>query len=170
MEEGLRQYMRTKWFLAFAALVLVVSLAACKKKPPPAPAAPPPPPPTPTASLNANPTTVEKGQSVTLTWRTENATSASIEGVGNVDLSGSQAVTPQDSTTYRLVARGPGGQQEATARVTVNAPPPPPPPAPVANNETLEQSFARNVHDVFFDYDSYNVRGDAQSTLQNDAA
>jgi len=39
----------------------------------------------------------------------------SIEGIGKVDPSGSQTVTPQASTTYRLTAKGPGGTQDATA-------------------------------------------------------
>jgi len=159
-----------KWFAFVAALVMVLALGACKKKPPPPPPAPPPPPPTPTASLSANPTTVQKGQPTTLNWRTENATDVTIDPGGKVDLSGQQQVTPQDSTTYRLVAKGPGGQQEATARVTVEAPPPPPPPPVVERNQpTLEQDFNQNVHDVYFDYDGYNVRGDAQQTLQGDA-
>jgi len=160
-----------KWFSLVAALVMVLALGACgKKKPPAPPPAPPPPPPTPTASLSANPTTVQKGQPTTLSWRTENATDVTIDPGGKVDLSGQQQVTPQDSTTYRLVAKGPGGQQEATARVTVEAPPPPPPPPVVEKNQpTLEQDFNQNVHDVYFDYDAYNVRGDAQQTLQADA-
>ena len=160
-----------KWFTFVAALIMVLALGACKKKPPPPPPAPPPPPPTPTASLSANPTTIQKGQPTTLTWSTENATDVSIDPIGKVDLSGSQQVTPQDSTNYRLVAKGPGGQQEATARVTVEAPPPPPPPpAPVQQEETLQQSFDRSVHDVFFDYDDYKIRPDAQQALQGDAA
>jgi peptidoglycan-associated lipoprotein len=47
-----------------------------------------------------------------------------------VDTSGSRQVTPSDSITYHLIAKGAGGTQDATARVTVNAPPPPPPPPP----------------------------------------
>jgi peptidoglycan-associated lipoprotein len=117
--------------------------------------------------LSANPNTVEKGQSTTLTWETTNATDVSIDGIGAVQASGSQQVTPADSTTYHLLAKGAGGTQEATARVTVNAPPPPPPPAP---SLTEEQLFAQNVKDVYFDYDKYDVRPDQQSALQGDIA
>src|SRR5512146_5439 len=124
------------------ALALIMTLGACKKKVAPAPPPPPPPPPAaPTASLSANPNTIQKGQSTTLTWQTSNATDVTIEGVGTVQPSGSQSVTPQDSTTYRLLAKGPGGTQDATARVTVTQPPPPPP----APQESEEQAFSRAV-------------------------
>jgi len=160
------KHRNAKWTLivALAGLLLVT---ACKKKEAAPPPPPPPPPPAPTASISANPNTVQRGQSTTLTWRTENATDVNIEGVGKVDLSGSQQVTPSDSTSYRLTAKGPGGTQEATARVTVVAPPPPP---PAAVSVTLEEDFARNVRDIFFDYDQYDVRADAQPALQSTAA
>ena len=142
-------------------------LVACPKKPVPPPPTPPPPPPAPTASLTASPNTIDKGQSTTLTWQTSNATDVSVDGIGAVQPSGSQQVTPADSTTYHLVAKGAGGTQEATARVTVNAPPPPPPPPP---SMTEEQLFSQNIKDIYFDYDKYDIRPDQQAALQGDVA
>ncbi len=84
---------------------------ACKKKVAPPPPPPPPPMAAPTASLTANPNTIDKGQSTTLTWQTSNATDASIEGIGAVQPNGSQSVSPSDSTTYTLTAKGAGGTQ-----------------------------------------------------------
>jgi len=150
------------------ALAMLITLGACKKKVAPPPPPPPPPPAVPTASLSANPATIQKGESTTLTWQTTNATDVTIEGVGTVQPSGSQSVSPADSTTYRLTAKGPGGTQEATARVTVTQPPPPPPPP--APSLTDQQMFEQNVKDIFFDYDKYDIRADAQPTLQQDAA
>ena len=153
-------------------LAAVVTLAAChKKQPPAAPAPPPPPPPQPTAQLSVNPSTLNAGQSATLTWSSENATSVTIDPIGKVDLSGQRTVNPTDSTTYHMTATGPGGTAEQTARVTVNQPQPPPPP-PTAPPETMVDSFNRNIRDkgdVFFDYDSFSIRPDAQSVLQMDA-
>jgi len=155
-----------KWITIVAMLAVLMLVAGCKKKTPPPPP-PPPPPPQPTASLTANPNSIQRGQSTTLSWQTTNATDVSIEGIGAVQSNGSQSVTPTDSTTYRLTARGAGGTQEATARVTVTAPPPPPAPVAQASDEDM---FNQNVKDAFFDYDKADIRPDAQTALMADAA
>ena len=157
----------TRWSALVFALGMFMFLGACAKKVAPPP--PPPPAPTaPTASLSANPNTINAGQSTTLTWQTTNATEVSIDGIGPVDVSGSRQVTPADSTTYHLIARGAGGTQEATARVTVNTVSAPPPTA-ATSNATEEELFARNVKDIFFDYDKYDIRPADQGSLQGDA-
>ncbi|MFZ0561260.1 MAG: peptidoglycan-associated lipoprotein Pal [Terriglobales bacterium] len=148
-------------------LAMIVFLGACAKKVAPPPPPPPPAPNAPTASLSANPNTVDAGQPTTLTWQTTNATDVSIDGIGAVDLSGSRQVTPVDSTTYHLVAKGTGGTQDATARVTVNPAPVPPPAA--TSNATEEELFAQNVKDIFFDYDKYDIRASEQGSIQADA-
>src|SRR5579862_5988518 len=132
-----------KWVLLICALGVLLMLGACKKKAVPPPPPPPPPPPSPTASISVNPNTIQTGQSASLTWQTGNATDVSIDGIGAVQPNGSQSVSPSDSTTYHLVAKGPGGSQEATARLTVTpAPAPPPPPAPTVSDEDL---FSQNI-------------------------
>jgi len=163
-EEKVKQ-LKLKWITLVVMLGAVMLLGACKKKVAPPPPPPPPPPAAPTASISANPNTVDKGQAVTLTWQTTNATDVSIDFIGPVDPSGSKQVTPTDSTTYHLVAKGSGGTQDATARVTVNAPAPPPPPPPSASEEEL---FGQNVKDVYFDYDKSDVRPDQASAIQGD--
>ena len=156
----------TRWATLVFALGTIMLLGACHKKVAPPPPTPPPAPSAPTATLSASPNTIDKGQSTTLTWQTTNATDVSIDGIGAVDASGSRQVTPADSTTYHLIAKGTGGTQDATARVTVNAPPPPPAPAPSATEEEL---FSQNVKDIYFDYDKYDVRAADQASLQGDA-
>jgi hypothetical protein len=78
-----------------------------------------PPPPAPTATLAANPGTIQQGQSSTLTWQTTNAAVATISGLGMVALNGSQVVTPSGTTTYQLSATGTGGTATAATQVTV---------------------------------------------------
>jgi peptidoglycan-associated lipoprotein len=145
----------------------IMFLGACAKKVAPPPPPPPPAPTAPTASLSANPNTIDQGHSTTLTWQTTNATDVSIDGIGAVETSGSRQVTPSDSTTYHLIAKGAGGTQDATARVTVNAAPAPPP--STAPSATEAELFAQNVKDIYFDYDKYDVRADQQGSLQGDA-
>jgi peptidoglycan-associated lipoprotein len=156
-----------KWFLLTLAFAAVMTLGACKKKaaPPPPPPPPPPAPAAPTASISVNPNSIQAGQSASLTWQTTNATDVSIDGIGAVQANGSQSVSPTDSTTYHLTAKGAGGSQEASARITVTAPPPPPPPPPSVTDQDL---FSQNVKDVYFDYDKAEVRGDQQGSLQAD--
>lgn len=156
--------LNTKWFLLILALGAFLFLGACKKKVAPTPPPPPPPPPAPTASISVNPNTIQAGQSASLTWETTNATDVSIDGIGAVQPNGSQSVSPSDSTTYHLVAKGSGGTQEATARLTVTqAPPPPPPPTASVTDEDL---FSQNVKDVYFDYDKSDIRADQQGSIQ----
>jgi peptidoglycan-associated lipoprotein len=155
---------KMKWITLVFVLGAIMMLGACKKKVAPPPPPPPPPPPAPTASISANPNTIEKGQSTTLTWQTTNATDVSIDG-GAVEPNGSKQVTPPDSTTYHLTAKGAGGTQDATARVTVTQPPPPPP----APSPTEEELFSQNIRDIYFDYDKSDIRPDQQSSLQADA-
>ena len=154
-----------KWFTPVMVLGAVMMLGACKKKATPPPPPPPPPPPTPTASISVNPSNIQQGQSATLTWETTNATDVSIDGIGAVQPSGSQIVTPADSTTYNLTAKGAGGTQNATTRLTVTAPPPPPP-APAG--PTDEELFAQNIKDIYFDYDKSDIRDDQNASLQAD--
>ncbi|MGA9527953.1 MAG: peptidoglycan-associated lipoprotein Pal [Terriglobales bacterium] len=154
------------WTLLVLTLCTIMFLGACAKKvaPPPPPA--PPAAEAPTASLAASPNTINPGDSTTLTWQTTNANDVSIDGIGKVDTSGSRQVTPAASTTYHLVAKGAGGTQDATARVTVSAPPP----AEQATtaNLTEQELFAQNVKDIYFDYDKADIRSSDQSTIQGD--
>jgi peptidoglycan-associated lipoprotein len=158
----------TKWSALILVLATMMFISACHKKVAPPPPPPPPAPAAPTASLSANPNTVNQGQPTTLTWETTNATDVSVDGIGPVSPNGTRQVTPTDSTTYHLVAKGTGGTQDATARVTVNAAPAPPP--TTTSNATEEELFSQNVKDIYFDYDKYDVRSADQGSLQADAA
>lgn len=68
--------------------------------------------------------------------------------------------------TYTLMAKGPGGTQDATTRVTVN-------PVPVARTVTPQPSeeelFAKNMKDVFFDFNKSNIRPDEVPVANHNA-
>ncbi|WLE95637.1 MAG: RHS repeat-associated core domain-containing protein [Candidatus Electrothrix communis] len=78
----------------------------------------------PTVSLSADPDTIIKGGSSTLSWTSTNADTASIDNdIGTVDLNGSVSVTPTETTTYTVTASGPGGTVSESVTVTVFQPP-----------------------------------------------
>jgi peptidoglycan-associated lipoprotein len=149
-----------------ALLSAILMLGACHKKAAPPPPPPPPPPAGPTASISVSPDTIPSGQSATLTWQTSNATDVSIDGIGAVQASGTQQVSPTDSTTYHLTAKGSGGTQEATTRLTVTPPPVTQAPTPSPSEEDL---FGQNVKDVYFAYDKSDIPSDQQAVIQADA-
>ncbi len=147
----------------------VAAVSGCHKKPmtpPPSETAPAVAPGSPTAQLTATPAVISAGDQVQLSWHTTDATSIMIDGIGDVPSVGVKTVTPTESTTYHLVARGQGGTADAQARVTVNAPPVISVPS---SSMSAEDEFKARVKDIFFDYDTYDIRGDAQTTLTQDA-
>jgi len=157
-----------KQLLPACTLSCLILVAGCHKK---APLTPPPPPPaaaapTPTATLTANPTAIEPGQSSTLDWKTTDADQVSISDVGSVPTVGTHSVMPTTSTTYTLTAKGAGGSTQTTVRVTVNQPPPPP---PTASNLSEDELFAQNVSDIYFNYDRYDLRPEDAAIVEKDA-
>lgn len=154
---------KRNWIVVLTMLLLALGIGGCGKKPKPVQPPTPPPQPKPvTATLSANPANIERGQTSTLTWSTENADNVTLQGT-KVDPSGSQTVSPTQSTDYHLVATGAGGTQDATARVTVSQPPPPTPtPTPSLSDEEI---FNQNVQDIYFDYDKADLRPESQQAL-----
>jgi peptidoglycan-associated lipoprotein len=149
----------------FATILSLALVAGCKKKTPtapPPPEQPAPPPAKPTVTLQANPTTIDKGASSTLSWTSTDATTLTISPeVGAVSAQGSTSVTPSDSTTYTITASGPGGSADASARVTVSAPPPP----PVQEAPDMNRLFLEEVKDAYFDFNKADIRDDARTAL-----
>ena len=156
-----------KWMAFMVVPVFVALSAACHKEVAKAQPNVPPVQPAPTAALSAHPANIQHGQSTTLTWQTANASDVSIPGLGTVSASGSRPVTPDQSTTYELYAKGPGGATSASARVTVNWP---------ASNSTPgegtlgpQEAWALRSRDIYFDYDRFNIRADQMPDIQTDA-
>ena len=128
----------------------------------------------PTATLTAAPEAIDLGQTAVLNWRTTNATSVTIEGIGPVNVNGTQNVAPANSMSYHLIAKGDGGTTDATVRVTVRTTT-----IPVGGTTldsernrgaVTDSAFHAAVKDVFFDYDSYDLRPDASANATEAAA
>lgn len=169
---------------AVFAMVLMMTVTACKKKvpapaPPPPPkeeVAPPPPPPAPAARItnfNAEPRSIQRGQSATLTWAVANATDTNIDnGIGAVAANGTRQVFPTNTTTYTLTARSAGGNDTRSVTVEVTAPPappPPPPPPPKVSGIDMFNNEVASAGDALFDYDKSDIRDDARQILTRDA-
>jgi peptidoglycan-associated lipoprotein len=161
-----RSLYRTGLLVTLAAAVFTFGCAKKKVAPPPPPPPPPPAAARPTVTLQASPSSINKGESATLSWNSTDATQLTIAPeVGAVTAQGTTKVTPSDSTSYTITATGPGGSANATASVTVNAPPPPPPPPGPSDDEL----FLKEVRDAYFDYDKADLRPDARAALSKTA-
>lgn len=140
--------------------------------PQPPEAATPAPPGPPVCKLTAEPAAIDQGNSVTLSWTSENATDVNIDpALGKQLTEGSATASPSESTTFVLTATGAGGTATCTARVTVN--PAAAPSNPTVSEENIEAGApagASPVQDIFFDYDSADLRPEAEQTLKTDAS
>jgi peptidoglycan-associated lipoprotein len=163
----MKQYKKNS-ALAGAALAAFLVITGCHHKQANVPEPPAPPAettPAPTANLTATPDTITPGQTVVLNWTTTDATSVAIDGIGDVPTSGTKNVSPSQTTTYHLTANGDGGSTDASATVTIGQAQ-----APNTSGQLTEAEFEQNVKPVFFDYDSYSVRPDAQQAITQDAS
>ena len=158
---------------ALVGTLALLTASGCHKKhaaPPPTAMAPESITPPPTASITADPPAIDLGQSVILNWRTSNATSVSIDGIGEVAVNGTQTVSPSSSTNFHLVAKNGGGTTEANVRVTVRVPEVPSAPADNSGAMGSDAAFHAAVQDVFFGYDSFDLNAQADTSITAAAA
>ncbi|HEY6838657.1 MAG TPA: OmpA family protein, partial [Geobacteraceae bacterium] len=119
----------------------------------PAPAPAPPPPPAPMATLAVTPASLVKGQTTTLSWSSQNATSCTIQPeIGPVQPSGSMVVTPAADTAYTITCTGAGGSTTSTANATVTTPVPKQAPKQEKLCITLAVEFATGKADILPKY------------------
>lgn len=96
------------------------------------------------SSFTATPSSTTSGQPVTLSFSVSGAMAVSIDnGLGNVTNSTTAAVSPAQTTTYRLTASNSVGISTATATVTVSSPDSQPPTSP-----TLVSTIAASATEV----------------------
>ncbi len=82
----------------------------------------------PTVSISANPSTIPKGGSSSLSWVAKSAQSAHIDkGIGAVPLQGFLGITPEQTTTYTITVIGSAGAASAQVTVMVTGIPEPQP-------------------------------------------
>jgi peptidoglycan-associated lipoprotein len=128
-------------------------------------------PPSPSITISADQDAIEKGQSTTLRWRSTNADEVTITDLGVVPSSGSRVVSPSQSTTYTASAKGPGGVESATARVTVTEPAAVEGERPrtTGANPTMAALFAQWVQPVYFELDKAELLPESRDRLRRAA-
>lgn len=123
----------------------VATIASCGRSPEPA------------LDLKASPASIDAGDSITLSWGSQNADSVRIEpGIGEVGEAGNVSVSPTSSVTYTATATGPGGTATAIVEVTVHTP-------------SVTDLFDSTMQPVYFDLDRADIRSDQAVELQTAA-
>lgn len=108
-----------KTLLFTAALSVLPLCAQAPTAPAKPPAAPRVVPPARIRDFKASASTLQPGQSTTLSWLVENPTTTTITGLGSVSAIGNRRVTPKATTTYTLTVRGPNGEESKSLTITV---------------------------------------------------
>ncbi len=95
-------------------------------------------------SFNAEPSTISAGGTSNLSWNVTGATTITIDqGIGNVALTGTRAVSPAATTVYTLTASSSSGTSTATTQVVVSgASPTPTIPTPIPTGLPVINYFA----------------------------
>lgn len=85
------------------------------------------PPPVPVVNVSVSPSSIDHGQSATLSWNSSDATSCIASGGwnGTRATSGSEVISPSVTSSYTLSCSGDGGDSNDSVTVTVNATPAP---------------------------------------------
>ena len=123
--------------------------------------------PAPTASLSANPNSIDKGMSTTLTWQTTLATDVSIDGIG--------AVQPTVATSYsdRVDDLSPGRERcggiARSDRAGHGKCCPGRHHLRHRRRQAKRSCSRKHVRDIYFDYDTDSIRPDQQTSVQGDA-
>jgi hypothetical protein len=96
-------------------------------------------PPGPSITFDAEPSSITRGQRVTLRWSVSGASCVSIEpGIGPANATGSAILMPLNATRYILTADGPGGVTTREITVSVTAP----------SSSSGELIWTGNVHGI----------------------
>ena len=115
----------------------------------------------PVVSLSSTATTIDQGQSATLSWSATDAQSCTASGdwSGSRTTSGSEVVSPVNTSTYTLTCNGEGGSDSDSITVTVNEPTPPTANLS-ANPATIDQGQSATLSWSSTDADSCTASGD----------
>ncbi len=113
-------------------------------------------PPPPVAKLNAPSKVIEKGSSVIISWKTDNATLVTLNGE-KVDASGAKSCSLSSNTLYTLLAEGRGGKATDTMTIFVVEKQPDPEPLKELQSGFLGTFVGRYIEEVFDEDSEKNI-------------
>lgn len=162
-------------------LAVLLLLSSCGKRLPP-PQAPtssaplPAPPPAaaepsvaalaPELNVRIEPDVIQAGESASLSWEAQRAATVEIDHqIGVVETSGRVKIFPDQTSTYRVTAQGPGGTTSREVTVQVSQQGTGTIQEEDLTGKTEEERLAYFVKPVFFDYDSSELTDPAKLTL-----
>jgi OmpA-OmpF porin, OOP family len=119
--------------------------------------------------LTVSPGSITKGQSATLTWTSQNATTCEIQPeIGAVQPQGTMTITPADNATYTLICSGAGGSAKSAANLAVITPAPPAPAPKLCSPAVINIHFDTNKYDIKPQYhDELKKMGDFLTEYPN---
>ena len=124
----------------------------------------------PSLEIQVEPTVIQRGGSALLSWESRDAHEVRIDqGIGVVDPSGRIKLFPEETTSYRLIATGPGGTVERSVTIEVSADR-----SGAIHQEDLfpaarGDEIPPGVEPVFFGFDSSAVDAQNRSILEANA-
>ncbi len=118
-------------------------------------------------SFEADPPSIQRGQSSLLRWQTEHADRCEIQpGIGIVDPSGSLQVTPAETVNYTLTAWGQGNPAMSSVMILLENSGPVAEPQSIATQEELPVAIILRGYDIDGDALSFQVEaGPANGSL-----
>ena len=120
----------------------------------------------PELDLRIEPKRIDRGSSALLTWESRHADSVEISpNIGQVDLSGRIKFFPEATSTYRVTARGPGGETSRSVTVEVGLDGSPGVSVEDVSGLSIADQFAEFVKPVFFAFDSADLSQEGRLTL-----
>jgi peptidoglycan-associated lipoprotein len=118
--------------------------------------------------LRIEPRRINPGESALLTWQTQNASEVRIApNIGSVDLSGKIKFFPDETSTYSVTAKGPGGSTTRSVTVEVALGISSDISVENVNGLTVQEQFAEFVKPVFFAFDSAQLSQEAKLVLDS---
>ncbi len=155
--------------LSLSLLLLLILIPGCITfQTPPSATTPPVGTPPVIIVFSTNPPTISAGGTSTLLWNVTGASSVSIDqGIGQVDIAGSRAVSPARSTVYTISATNSTGIAIRSSAIIIVSSPAPAPPPQITDSNPVVSFTASHLGGTSWQL-NWNVSNATQIVIQPD--